>query len=300
MIALDLFAGSGWGVACQRAGIHDLGVEIMEAAVHTREANGLITLYNDVWDLLGLSMSPIYSLLIGSPPCQTFSTTGNQAGVKALSIIHDAIRDRAYRSKEDLVRLAKATDPRTALVLVPLAFIYRDRPEYVVLEQVPTVLPVWERYAHRIKTAGYSVWTGILGSDKYGVPQTRNRAVLIARRDGHARPPQPTHISARSMVDVLPDIGMVQRSNYSGGQGRGVRKMSEPSFTITSKPPTWIPADAHPLEVTGKRFTMQEMSLLQTYPDSFIWKGSKSEQHLQIGNSVPPLFGQRIIEAAIA
>ena len=33
MIALDLFAGTGWGVACQRLGIEEMGVEIMAEAI---------------------------------------------------------------------------------------------------------------------------------------------------------------------------------------------------------------------------------------------------------------------------
>lgn len=36
MIALDLFAGTGWGVACQALGIEEYGVEIMPEAIATR------------------------------------------------------------------------------------------------------------------------------------------------------------------------------------------------------------------------------------------------------------------------
>jgi hypothetical protein len=47
--ALDLFAGTGWGVACQSLGIHEQGVEIMPEAVASREAAGMETIYRDVW-----------------------------------------------------------------------------------------------------------------------------------------------------------------------------------------------------------------------------------------------------------
>jgi DNA (cytosine-5)-methyltransferase 1 len=54
MKALDLFAGTGGGVACQELGIDEVGVEIMPAAIETRAANGMETLYEDVWEgLLG-------------------------------------------------------------------------------------------------------------------------------------------------------------------------------------------------------------------------------------------------------
>ena len=84
--ALDLFAGTGWGVACQRLGIKEAGVEIMPEAVATREANGMETIYNDVWDGLKLTAEQhrdeygSYGLLIASPPCQTFSAAGKGAG----------------------------------------------------------------------------------------------------------------------------------------------------------------------------------------------------------------------------
>ncbi|MEV8761048.1 DNA cytosine methyltransferase, partial [Klebsiella pneumoniae] len=85
-------------------------------------------------------------------------------------------------------------DDRTALVLTPLAHVHRDRPMFVTWEQVPPVLPVWEACAEVMRDMGYSVWVGIIRAEQYGVPQTRRRAVLIARADGiDAAPPTPTH-----------------------------------------------------------------------------------------------------------
>lgn len=206
MIALDLFAGTGWGVACQRLGIEEYGVEIMPEAVATREANGMTTLYRDVWE--GLTEDrpleerhPVtygdYDILIASPPCQTFSIAGGGAGRKALDDVLGLIDAKAYRSVEGLRVFGESHDPRTALVLTPLAHVYRDLPRYVVFEQVPPVLPVWERCAEEMRAWGYSVWTGNLQSEMYGVPQTRKRAILIAKRDpdldGEAAPPVPTH-----------------------------------------------------------------------------------------------------------
>lgn len=55
IVALDLFAGTGWGVACKWLGIEEKGVELMAEAVATRMANGMETIYRDVWDGLLLS-----------------------------------------------------------------------------------------------------------------------------------------------------------------------------------------------------------------------------------------------------
>jgi DNA (cytosine-5)-methyltransferase 1 len=206
MIALDLFAGTGWGVACQRLGIEERGVEIMPEARATRAANGMHTAYADVWE--GLEGGRIwdhafedektemseYDLLIASPPCQTFSMAGGGAGRKALDDVLEAIETRAYMDPERLRAFGEEHDPRTALVLTPLAHVARDSPLFVVFEQVPPVLPVWERCAEEMRRWGYSVWTGIVNAEQYGVPQTRRRAILIARADGgEAKMPTPTH-----------------------------------------------------------------------------------------------------------
>lgn len=244
MIALDLFAGTGWGVACQRLGIEEMGVEIMPEAQATRQANGMFTLYSDVWE--GLTVEPDvidayenvpgvhsyngrrwvvdYDLLIASPPCQTFSMAGKGAGRQALDDVLEAIRERAYLDPAKL-RERREHDPRTALVLTPLAHVARDLPLHVVFEQVPPVLPVWEACAAEMRRWGYSVWVGIVNAEQYGVPQTRRRAILIARADGReAKAPTPTHSRYYSRdpkrldEGVLPWVSMAEALGWGGGE----------------------------------------------------------------------------------
>ena len=195
MIALDLFAGTGWGVACQRLSIEEMGVEIMPEARATRAANGMHTIYYDVWEGLEHGDAvPEYDMLIASPPCQTFSMAGGGAGRRALDEVLKLIDEKAYQDVAELRAFGEAHDPRTALVLTPLAHVFRDVPTYIVFEQVPPVLPVWERCAEEMRRWGYSVWAGIVNAEQYGVPQTRRRAILIARCDGsEAAMPTPTH-----------------------------------------------------------------------------------------------------------
>lgn len=209
--ALDDFAGAGgWDVALERLGIRGLGVEIMQAARATREANGLETIYADVWDgLLGWHETPEARLYIASPPCQTFSTAGKGAGRRALDTVLTHLREGTWRHAEALHDVGAQTDPRTALVLTPMARIWQEDPELVVLEQVPTVLPVWEAMVEVLREEGYSAWAGILRAEQYGVPQTRRRAILIARRDGRdATPPPPTHSEYHSRKPDLIDPGL--------------------------------------------------------------------------------------------
>lgn len=205
IIALDLFAGHGWGVACHFLGIEEHGVELMDEAVATRDAAGFSTIYRDVWDGLldfeyatkldarAVNVVATYNLLIASPPCQTFSAAGKGAGRKALDEVLRALDFCVYNDPKALHALTETLDPRTALVLAPLAYIFRDRPTYVALEQVPSVLPVWEAYAEHMRGMGYSVATGILNAEQYGVPQTRKRAILVASLVSEAKLPTPTH-----------------------------------------------------------------------------------------------------------
>ncbi|MER5377359.1 DNA cytosine methyltransferase [Streptomyces sp. NPDC002553] len=85
-------------------------------------------------------------------------------------------------------KLEELGDERTGLVLQPLWWVIERcrRPglepfEAVILEQVPAVMPVWEKYAEVLMTLGYRTKTQLMFTEAFGVPQTRKRAVLMAR-----------------------------------------------------------------------------------------------------------------------
>ncbi|MGW4020546.1 DNA cytosine methyltransferase [Streptomyces sp. NPDC005009] len=96
---------------------------------------------------------------------------------------HTALKDR----------LEELGDERTGLVLQPLWWVIERsrRPgskpyEAVILEQVPAVMRVWEEYAKVLATLGYRTKTQYVHTEAFGVPQTRRRAVLMARLDRDA------------------------------------------------------------------------------------------------------------------
>jgi DNA (cytosine-5)-methyltransferase 1 len=224
---IDLFAGSGWGVACKRLGLKELGVENMPEAVATRQAADMATLNADVADLPD-DFGHGVRIRIAGPPCQTFSPAGNGEGARNLDRVLAGIdvvaRGERFRPDDG--------DPRTWLVLEPLRNALGSRPEIIVWEQVPTVLPVWQTCGRVLESEGYSTWAGILSAEQYGVPQTRKRAFLLALRNGRiVTPPPATHSRyyerdpARLDPGVKPWVSMAEALGW-GTTGR-------PGFTVT-------------------------------------------------------------------
>ncbi|WP_257135297.1 DNA cytosine methyltransferase [Streptomyces sp. rh207] len=269
-------------------GVESIGVEWDDATRATRAAAGLLTTHvKDVAALGPCDPSVVEAtVLTGGPPCQSFSVAGSRKGHEALDDVlrlatrladheDEASFDAAW--KEVKAETDAMSDDRTGFVLQPLRWIMeaklkRGRPyEVVVLEQVPTVLPVWKHFVEILRRTGYAAEAHVLHTEDFGVPQTRRRAVLIAQFDPenvHRKVPFPkaTHqryrkgaerLSARDdhsggslFDDVEPWVSMrdalratrttdfVMVSNYGSGgdpKNRGRRESGEPAPTVTGK-----------------------------------------------------------------
>ena len=308
---LDLFAGTGVGVGCRNLGVEEYGVEVWDTAVKSRDAAGMTTPYRDAWDI-DAAESLGFDTLWASPPCQTFSTAGSGSGRKALNDVITAIRQGRYRTPDQLKALAdEVGDARTALVLIPLAYVWRFRPRYVVFEQVAPVLPVWAENAKVMRGLGYSVWSGILDAADYGVQQNRKRAYLIARRDGKvAKAPAPTTPDWGSMYDAL-GWGLTNRPSPTLTSHLGVTR--SPTGTqrvyldaIEAGEFVFRPGNPKPSRVATNgigalhapntvNVSSEEGAVLQSYPRDFPFQGTKTEIDLQIGNAVPPRVAEAVL-----
>lgn len=191
--ALDLFAGpGGWDEGLLPLGIRPLGIEWDDAACKTRIAAGHETLQGDV-SLFDPANFKWAELLIASPPCQAFSVAGKGDGHKDVPLIHEVI-DALVRGDDRRAEFRPHfADARSLLVVEPLRWALALKPAHIALEQVPPVLPLWEKFADLLRWRGYQTWVGILSAEQYGVPQTRQRAILMASRIGQVAPPAPTH-----------------------------------------------------------------------------------------------------------
>ncbi|MEJ8280886.1 DNA cytosine methyltransferase [Pseudonocardia spirodelae] len=316
---VDLFAGpGGLDVAAEWLGLPAVGVEWDPDACATRAAAGLHTVERDVRDV-GPGAFPGASVLAGGPPCQTFTVAGTGVGRRALDRVLELVALMAD-GRDVAERLDTMDDVRTGLVLEPLRWtldaVSRDEAyEVVVLEQVPAVLPVWEAMAAVLEGVGYRTDTGILRTEQFGVPQTRRRAILVARRGEQPHLPEPTHRPYRSGVDREqgdPRLrpwetmgGTLDRpgpfavvSNYGTGgdpRARGRRTSQEPSATVTGKIRRNRVIGRG--GATGERFTNSEAGLLQTFPHDYPWSGNDIGQ--QIGNAIPPRLAVHVLAAAL-
>ncbi|MER5993352.1 DNA cytosine methyltransferase [Streptomyces viridosporus] len=295
------------------------------------------------------------TVLAGGPPCQTFTVAGSGAGRRALDRVLSFVNDLGKaKGVSDLDLVIKEAggfdDERTALVLQPLKWAleahFSGRPyEAIVLEQVPAVLPVWEAMGEVLERIGYQFpvveqvapdedgqlllgeVTGarrpakqpprafVFHTEEYGVPQTRRRAVLLARLGERPRFPAPTH--RRYRKGVAASVGDPKRepwvsmgealgrkdhfvvvSNYGTGgdpKARGRRDATMPSATVTGK------ISRNRLQTRDGRdigrFSHAEAGQLQSFPRAYPWRGGDIAQ--QIGNAIPPRLGVHILSAAL-
>ncbi|MFD6533278.1 DNA cytosine methyltransferase [Streptomyces sp. NPDC060184] len=224
---VDLFAGPG-GLdiaATIMDGVESIGVEWDDPTRATRHAAGLLTTTEKNVAALGPCDPEVVeaNVLTGGPPCQSFSVAGNREGHKALEDVKRLASclvghttwtsfDRAWQAVKK--ETDAMSDDRTGLVLQPLRWIVeaklrRRKPyEVIVLEQVPTVLPVWKHYVELLRRTGYAAEAHVLHSEDFGVPQARRRAVLIAQWDPRntlrkVHFPRPTHQRYRKGVERL-------------------------------------------------------------------------------------------------
>ncbi len=265
---VDLFAGpGGWSEGLRLLGLTDIGIEWDAAACATRTAAGHLTVRADVATYPPERFTGADGL-IASPPCPDWSTAGKRAG--------------------------RAGTSGHLIDLVP-RWVDATRPRWVACEQVPPALDVWHEHAALYRTWGYSTWAGILNAADYGVPQTRRRAILLARLDGPALPPEPTHCQGGgstmfgtlapwvSMADALGWAEDVELYHLRGAGmterhgDRPARPATEPSFSIEGG--CW------------------RRMVIRTNQDSLIRKGVTKRYERSVDRPAPVLTGNARIWA---
>jgi DNA (cytosine-5)-methyltransferase 1 len=186
---------------------------------------------------------------------------------------------------------------------------------------------VTNKIVKRFNELGYEVKFKLLNSANYGVPQKRERVIFIGKKkNGEITHPEPTHsengenglkkwVSVKEAVEDLEDkeedisfnhiitnhneeftekikntpIGKSVFGNYSEAFFKSYPE--QPSRTVKENHGGVFVHYKH-----NRVMTPRELARLQSFPDDFIFEGSKSKQLVQIGNAVPVGLAKAIAE----
>lgn len=243
-------------------------------------------------------------VIIGGPPCQGFSIAGN-IGRKFI----DDPRNHLFKEFSRIVGILK-----------PKIFVMENVAKLYIHNKGKTRGEIINEF----QKIGYNVDVNILHSENYGIPQKRARVFFIGNRIGKKNlfPTKYTKLTktVRDAIDDLPILTSGQTSdmpnhtamNHSeqmlikmgyvkdGGNRLDIPIALRPKSGDARKyiryesnsPSICITGDMRKVfhYKQNRALTVRELARIQTFPDLFVFKGSKISQQQQVGNSVPPLL----------
>ncbi len=289
----DFFCGiGGFHVAAGNLGLEVVfACDIDEAARRAYEHNfGL----RPVGDIVGLQTDsvPHYDLLFAGFPCQPFSIIGRQQGF---------------------------ADPRGTLFFELLRFIEARRPQGIVLENVKQLSTIQkgaviERILWDLRELGYSADYRVLNALDFGLPQKRERTIIVATQTPFDEFPWP-----EKSVPIKP-LSAILEANPDPKHfvSETIRNKRQKAHTAQTSPAIWhenkagnisshlwscalrAGASYNYLLVDGtRRLTPREMLRLQGFPDTFEIVCNDSQTRKQAGNAVPAPLVQAVIEQVV-
>lgn len=284
MKAIDLFCGcGGLSLGFEKAGI-DIAAsyDYWSPAIATYKYNFAHPIYQmdlSAYDIASEHIAQFNpNMIIGGPPCQDFSSAG----------------------------LRNEDNGRGNLTLSYARIVANIKPEWFVMENVATITKTRKLAQAKeiFVAAGYGLTQVVLDASLCGVPQKRKRFFLIGHlnscdnfmsdfiNERLAKKP----MSVKDYFGDKIDVEFYYRHPRSYAR-RGIFSVNEPSPTIrgVNRP---IPSgyQLHPNDPVSsldgiRPLTTFERSLIQTFPEDFIFQGTKSEIEQMIGNAVPINLG---------
>ncbi|MBQ8536662.1 MAG: DNA cytosine methyltransferase [Clostridia bacterium] len=212
---ISLFFGAmGLDLGLMKSGLNVvMGQDFDSACVKTMKLNGHKAIAGDIREIQAADLLDATNLhrgetflVCGGPPCQPFSTAGKRLG----------INDPRGSLFMDFIRMIDYIKPRffvmenvKGLMSAPLKHLpMSERDENDPEQKLGTVLDV---VLSEFKKLGYKTVYGVLDAVNYGVPQFRERFVLIGSRDHEdIFLPIPTHFQTHQNKDyrwtILNDV----------------------------------------------------------------------------------------------
>lgn len=201
--ALSFFSGAmGLDQGLEKAGIHLLlACELDKTCRRTITENRPdMALLGDIWEYdaaqireaATLSPDDDIDVIVGGPPCQAFSTAGARRGFK----------DERGNAFLRYVNLVLELRPRFAVIENVRGLLSAPMMHTPHSERGPDWIPDPEEcpggalmhVLGMLRAGGYGVSFNLYNSANFGVPQSRERVILICSRDGETLPHLvPTH-----------------------------------------------------------------------------------------------------------
>ena len=182
---IDLFCGAGGlSLGFERAGFKCVGaIDISKACINTHKLNfpDCVSINKDISKINPREFSKEIrnkniDLIIGGPPCPTFSTIGH-AKIKSI------------KGKNNL-NFTLFDDDRNFLFKNYFSYIEHFKPNFFIMENVPNFITkyqgsIFNQTKAKIEKLGYKILNEdnlVFNAADYGVPQTRKRVIFIAVR----------------------------------------------------------------------------------------------------------------------
>lgn len=234
---------------------------------------------------------PDFDILIGGFPCQSFSIVAQNP--KRLGVKDD--RGKLFF---EMCRLLKERRPK--------AFIAENVKGILTAnggEAFPLILD-------EFKNCGYNVRFKVIEAVKYGVPQKRERVIIVGFRDDldvvyffpeavlkSDRDYQPL---SKVLLKDVPDKYYFSQKAVDG-MLKNRKRMNKGRAQDVSKPCNTVAAHLAKVSLNStdpvllvdgryRRFTPREVARIQSFPDKFKLVGSESAQYRALGNAVPPVM----------
>lgn len=289
-IVLDLFAGcGGLSLGFEAAGFKTIGYECIDVAVDTYNFNMKGHCYNQMLEVgFEYPDTENIGIVIGGPPCQPFSRSGSQKGMK---------------------------DARDGFPIY-IDVIKRLQPKVFMFENVANLLGRHKWYfdmvCDELRKLDYIVEYQILNAKNYGVAQNRERLITVGYRSKFSFPSKSTQIV--TVGEAIGDL-MTQFDENSKfltpEQDRYIATYeakshcvnprdlypNKPARTLTCRNLAGATSDMQRVKLPDgrrRRITQREAARLQSFPDWFEFSGNETKQFTQIGNAVPPLLAYKI------